>query len=138
MYTSNDFEDWYESNRNYFLAVINQLHTVIQSYINQLENNSKVKLTSPNQDIPELMKLEAVMLQPPALEQLCQRFELSEFERSILVFCAAIEIDLRFLELCVKAHNGNSQYHPTFGLALSALPNAHWSALAPDGALRYL
>ncbi|WP_375509742.1 ATP-binding protein [uncultured Nostoc sp.] len=137
MYTSNDFEDWYKSNRNYFLAVINQLHTVLQSYINQLENNSKEKLTSQNQDIHELTDLEAVMLQPPALEQLCQRFELSEFERSILVFCAAIEIDLRFSELCVEAHNGNSQYHPTFGLALSALPNAHWSALAPDGALRY-
>jgi hypothetical protein len=137
MYTSNDYEDWYEYNRNYFLAVINQLHTVLQSYINQLENNSEVKLNSPNQDLPELMKLEAVMLQPPALEQLCQRFEFSEFERSILVFCAAIEIDPRFSELCVEAHKDNSQYHPTFGLALSALPNAHWSALAPDGALRY-
>ncbi|MEH2435631.1 MAG: ATP-binding protein [Nostoc sp.] len=137
MYNSNHFEDWYESNRNYFLAVINQLHTVIQSYINQLENNSKIEPNNPNQDIPELIKLKAVMLQPPALEQLCQRFKLSEFERSILVFCAAIEIDLRFSELCVEVHSGNSQYHPTFGLALSALPNAHWSALAPDGALRY-
>ena len=137
MYAPNNSEDWYESNRNYFLAVINQLHTVIESYIERFENNSEVKLTSPNQDLSELRKLEAMMLQPPALEQLCKRFELSEFERSILVFCAAIEIDLRFSELCVEAHNGNSQYHPTFGLALSALPNAHWSALAPDGALRY-
>lgn len=137
MSTLNDFEDWYEFNRNYFLAVINQLHILLQSYINQLENNSKIKPTNPNQDISELMKLKAVMLQPPALEQLCQRFKLSEFERSILVFCAAIEIDLRFSELCVEAHSGNSQYHPTFGLALSALPNAHWSALAPDRALRY-
>ncbi len=137
MYTSNDSEDWYESNRNYFIAVINQLHTVIQNYINQLENNSEIKLSSPNQYLPELMKLEAVMSQPPALEQLCQRFELSEFERSILVFCAAIEIDSRFSELCVEAHKDNSQYHPTFALALSALPNPHWSALAPDGTLRY-
>ena len=137
MYTPKNSEEWYESNRNYFLAVINQLHTVVESYIERFENSSKVKLTSPNQDLSELRKLEAMMLQPPALEQLCKRFELSEFERSILVFCAAIEIDLRFSELCVEAHNGNSQYHPTFGLALSALPNAHWSALAPDGALRY-
>ncbi|MEH1841114.1 MAG: ATP-binding protein [Nostoc sp.] len=137
MYTSNDSENWYEYNRNYFIAVINQLHTILQNYINQLENNSEVKLTSQNQDLSELMKLEAVMSQPPALKQLCQRFELSEFERSILVFCTAIEIDPRFSELCVEAYKDNSQYHPTFGLALSALPNAHWSALAPDGKLRY-
>ncbi|MHC5732717.1 MAG: ATP-binding protein, partial [Nostoc sp.] len=66
-----------------------------------------------------------------------ERFKLSEFEFYILVFCAAIELDSRFPGLCTKAHNDENYYYPTFGLALRALPNPHWSALAPDGALRY-
>ncbi|MEH2373814.1 ATP-binding protein [Nostoc sp.] len=74
---------------------------------------------------------------PPAFEQICQKFRLSEFEFYILVFCAAIELDSRFPELCTKVYNDRNYYYPTFGLALRALPNPHWSALAPDGALRY-
>ena len=74
---------------------------------------------------------------PPVLEQIRQKFRLSEFEFDLLVFCAAVELDSRFPRLCIKAHNDENYYYPTFGLALRALPNTHWSALTPDGVLRY-
>lgn len=137
MYSSTDFNVWYQSNRDCLIANFELIHNTLLNYINQSEDEPNVKPIDINQDYFKLEKMEAAMPYPSTLEQLCQRFDLSEFERSILVFCAAIEIDLRFSGLCVEAHNGNSQYHPTFGLALSALPKAHWSALAPDGALRY-
>ncbi|WP_375504838.1 ATP-binding protein [uncultured Nostoc sp.] len=119
--------------------VLNQLHEIFENYVKEPDDSPNMELISLKKDQSELgmKKVAATMTSPPALEQLCQRFKLSEFERFILVFCAGIEIDVRFSELCAEADKDNSQYHPTFALALSALPNAHWSALAPDGALRY-
>ncbi|MET9271390.1 ATP-binding protein [Kribbella sp. NPDC003557] len=73
---------------------------------------------------------------PPALETLCEAFGLSSFERAILLLCAGIELDSGFASLCAEAAGDPTRPWPTFGLALAALPAAHWSALTPDGALR--
>ena len=73
---------------------------------------------------------------PPALETLCARFSLSPFERSVLLLCAGIELDSRFGALCAKAQGDARRDHPTFRLALGALPGPHWSALSPAGPLR--
>jgi hypothetical protein len=74
---------------------------------------------------------------PPAIESLTQAFELSPFERQILLLCVASELDSEVGRLCASL-NGDPQLRaPTFGLALAALPNPHWSALSPDGSLRH-
>jgi ATP-dependent 26S proteasome regulatory subunit len=63
-------------------------------------------------------------LQPsPALDRIRTAFGLTPFERDTLLLCAAVELDPGFPR-------------PTFGLALAALPGAHWSALAPTAPLR--
>jgi ATPase family associated with various cellular activities (AAA) len=137
MNSSTNSEVWFQSNQNYLVAATNQLFNLLKNYTNQLKNDSGTKAANFRQDQSELKRISAAMTSPPALEQLCQRFNLSEFERNILVFCAALEIDSRFPGLCAEALGGDRQYYPTFGLALSALPNPHWSALAPDGPLRH-
>ncbi len=71
-----------------------------------------------------------------ALAQLCNTFALSEFERDILVLCAGIELDSAFAVLCARANGDSQRNYATFSIALAALPNAHWSALTPDAALR--
>jgi hypothetical protein len=69
-----------------------------------------------------------------ALETLVARFGLTPFERGIVLLCAGVEFDSGFAALCAAAQNGRAC--ATFGLALAVLPGAHWSALAPSGALR--
>jgi hypothetical protein len=59
-----------------------------------------------------------------ALDRLCAGFGLTPFERLILVHCAAVEPDSSIIAM------------PTFSLALGSFPDAHWSALTPDGPLR--
>ena len=59
------------------------------------------------------------------LSAIVRRFGLSAFERDVLILCAGVELDPRFSEL-----------HPTFGFALSVLPEAHWSAVTPRAPLR--
>ena len=71
-----------------------------------------------------------------ALAMLVRAFNLSPFERDIVLLCAGVELDARFAPLLADAHGDASRRTPTFGLALALLPDAHWSALSPDAPLR--
>jgi AAA+ superfamily predicted ATPase len=73
---------------------------------------------------------------PPALENICNLFSLTKFERSILLLCAGVELNTEVAHLCAKAHGNPNSAYPTFGLSLAALPEAHWSALTPMSPLR--
>jgi hypothetical protein len=80
------------------------------------------------------------LLAPPegdfALDRLVEAFGLSRFETEILLLCAGMELDASFATLCARAHRDAARPFPTFGLALAALPDAHWDALTPGAALR--
>ena len=74
---------------------------------------------------------------PPAIETLAAQFALSPFERAVLLLCAGVELEGRFAEICAAAHGDPRRGFATFGLALAALPDAHWSALSRDRPLRH-
>jgi hypothetical protein len=61
-------------------------------------------------------------------------FALSPFERQLLLLAAAVELDGEVAALVASVQGGEQR--PTFGLALAALPDAHWDALAPSSPLR--
>jgi ATPase family protein associated with various cellular activities (AAA)/winged helix domain-containing protein len=78
----------------------------------------------------------SAMPAPPALERLASAFALSPFERDVLALCAGVELDASFAARCAAAQGDPRRPQPTFGLALAALPDAHWSALGPASPLR--
>ncbi len=124
-------------NRDFLLAALDQLLGILKYYVATLENDSSSSISSRNEEFSALDSAEVAPKNLSALENLCKRFNLSSFERNILLLCAGFELDSRFRDLCSEAHDANRQQYPTFGLALSALPNSHWSALTPDAPLRY-
>lgn len=71
-----------------------------------------------------------------ALERLVTRFELSPFERDLLLLCAGYELDERFGAMLANAAKVSGRCRPTFALASSMLNAGHWSAVAPDSVLR--
>jgi SpoVK/Ycf46/Vps4 family AAA+-type ATPase len=73
----------------------------------------------------------------PALVVLTQRLGLSEFERQLLLMCAAMEFDTGFGTLCAQAQSGSIHKGPTFELALAALENPAWDVMSPERPLRY-
>ncbi len=73
----------------------------------------------------------------PALDRLVTGFGLSDFERDVLLLCFGIEIDPQFAQLCATAQGNPQLTWPTFRLAMSFLPDAHWNALTPARPLRY-
>src|SRR5262249_7779930 len=75
--------------------------------------------------------------EPTTLARLCENFRLSAFERDTLLLTVGMELDESFAPLCAAACGALRRPFPTFGLALAALPAAHWDAFAPSGALRH-
>jgi hypothetical protein len=70
---------------------------------------------------------------PAAIDILTERFALSPFERDIVLLAAGIEMDAAMAQACRDA---TGHAFATFGLAMAALPDAHWSAVAPLEPLR--
>ena len=73
---------------------------------------------------------------PSALDALTRAFGLSAFERDLLLLCAGTELESGFAAACAVAQGDAQRAYPTFSLALAALREPHWSALAPASPLR--
>ena len=73
---------------------------------------------------------------PAAIDRLAELFDLSPFERDLLLLCAGIEMDSRLAAGCGRAQGHPHQPHVTFGLAMAWLSDPHWSALTPARPLR--
>jgi vesicle-fusing ATPase len=71
----------------------------------------------------------------PAVDRVTRLFALSPFERQLLLLAAAVELDGDIAALAGELQQTGDP-RPTFGLALAALPGAHWDALAPRSPLR--
>jgi hypothetical protein len=74
---------------------------------------------------------------PPALLVLAQRLGLSNFERNVLLLCAAMELDTSIGGLCAQAQGDPLRPYPTFALAVTLFEEAAWDALSPERPLRY-
>ena len=70
------------------------------------------------------------------LAQLWDKFDLSDFEKDILLLCAGMELDASWGSLCAEVANDPKQNYPTFNLAMSVLEFPDWSALSPAANLR--
>src|SRR5262245_35648345 len=72
----------------------------------------------------------------PSLNALGGRFDLSEFERAMLMLAGAVEMSSSVALACASCHGDIHRAHATFSLGLAVLPAAHWSAITPNAALR--
>ena len=115
---------WTEANQRYLVAHLARIRTA-------LERHAGKAAELPPEAAP-VMEHD----HPAALETLCQLFDLSPFERDILLLCAGVELEASFAPLCAAAQGDPGRDYPTFSLALAALPGAHWSALSPKAPLR--
>jgi hypothetical protein len=113
-------ESWHATNQRLLTAEVARVRALLEAHAAEGEPR------------PEAAEAGAA----PALAGLCRALELSPFERDVLVMCAAVELDGTFAAACGAAHGESSRGYPSFGLALAALPGAHWSALTPDAPLR--
>ncbi|MBD1832605.1 ATP-binding protein [Cyanobacteria bacterium FACHB-472] len=122
----------YQANFQNLLASVNRVRQLLENHISRLQQQS-AQAESEQQLAPESVAAESI---PEALEQLCTIFNLSPFERDILLLCAGMELDPNLKFLCANAQGIRELNYPTFSLALSVLPNSHWSVLASQSPLQ--
>jgi AAA+ superfamily predicted ATPase len=79
-----------------------------------------------------MLASEAAQDEDSPLHHVTEMFDLSTFERHLLLLCAGLELDGKLAQVCPQLLVDGQL---TFSLALAALPEPHWSALSPDGPL---
>ncbi|MEM9903918.1 MAG: ATP-binding protein [Cyanobacteria bacterium P01_D01_bin.44] len=131
---------WLEANQRYLMTAVDGVKA---SLIHHVIDNSGTSsfadqhdLSNEDATLAALAEIATSMDSPPALERICYQFDLSDFERSLLLLCAGPELDASFAASCAEAQGDPNQPHPTFSLALAALPQPNWQAITPDAALR--
>ena len=125
---------WQNANIKYLMASVAVIEQILSSYITEPENClSSLKV---EQARLELMAAASAMPFPSALQELAIAFNLSDFERDVLLLCAGMELQQNFDSLCAEAQGNGELSYPTFNLAMSALTAPHWSAISPDAPLR--
>jgi len=120
---------WSDNNQKCLVASINKIKVLLKRHTASIKG---AEAEDTKQEAPPRWNEE----NPPAIETICNLFGLSNFEKSLLLLCAGVELDAEIPQLCAKAHGNPNMTYPTFGLALAALPQAHWSALTPARPLR--
>jgi ATP-dependent 26S proteasome regulatory subunit len=147
-------DTWLEANQRYLVAALAVVGTLLERHAarpqDAQEEPDKPRRWRRSPARTEVLQLEEgegpagtlekaaeAMPAPPALETLCAMFGLSPFERNVLLLCAGMELDSTFAAHCAAVQDNPQRGYPTFGLALAALPEAHWSALTPTAPLRY-
>jgi ATPase family associated with various cellular activities (AAA)/Winged helix domain, variant len=146
-------QPWIEANQRYLVAAMDRVRASIEELVGRgaaglvdvstLEAGDRAPAAAQaSADGPQtaadeaMVAAELAMASPPSLASVSSAFGLSTFEREILVLAAAVELDGSFAGLCATAQGDPSAGQPTFGLALAALPDPHWSAIAPARPLR--
>ncbi|MGF1521669.1 MAG: ATP-binding protein [Leptolyngbyaceae cyanobacterium] len=121
-------EHWYGENHRYLMGLIAQVQELLER---RLESSTGDESPPPMQSSPLPLNLP-----PPALESVCDRFQLSIFERNTLLLCAAAALSRNVGRLCAALHGNEQQAYPSFGIALMLFTDGYWSALTPTAPLR--
>jgi hypothetical protein len=115
---------WVEANQRAVTAALAHVKTALERHLEP---------DAPGREHPAAPP----SLRGSALERLEKLFGLSPFERDVLLLCAGVELDASVAALCARAQGRSGGEVASFGLALAALDDPHWSALAPAAPLRY-
>lgn len=130
-----NYSEWLDANQQYLHGAIAGLREHIEQRLQETdasgEEGEQGKQEKSQRCLPD-----HEMNPPPTLDSLCRTFSLSEFERDLILLCAGVELDSAFASLITALQDDPRKSSPTFGLALSLLPEAHWSALTSDAPLR--
>jgi len=127
---------WHQANQRYLMAHVARIRLALETHIARVEGKKIDKAARALVD-ERIESARAELREPAALDLVRSAFELSSFEIDLLLLAAAMEYDGSFPSLCAAAQGDPQRAYPTFSLAIAALDDPEWSALAPTGSLRH-
>src|SRR5438105_14279703 len=142
--------NWDVANQRYLAAALATVRNALERHIARLRGAAEVEVEEQQTLQQALDESASAMPAPSALAKLCAAFDLSPFERDVLLLCAGMELDGSFAALCAAAQGrswdeGNGATgtytgtrYPTFSLAQAALAGAQWNAITPSAHLLHI
>ena len=118
------YDTWVQSNQRCLVREFDRLK-------DRLTGGGQAEAVGSNID-----EIDAAGSAPAAIDVLTNLFGLSRFERDVLLLCAGVEMNAEVARICGEALAPGHRPSVTFGLALAALEEPHWSALTPVSPLR--
>lgn len=126
-------DNWQSLNYQYLINAIAIVGEALFCRVREAQNQSIEVLS----DVREEFQVEQISMSVPSnLENICTTFNLSDFERDLLLLCAGMELNPTWTSWCAAAQDNPKLDYPTFNLALSTLKNPDWNALNPAASLR--
>ena len=116
--------NWSEANQRYLAAEFARLKLCLGA-----ESDAEAMAASVH-------AARAALPGPAAIDTVAGIFGLSRFERDLLLLCAGAEMDSELARRCGEAQGYPQRCYATFGVALAALEDPHWDALAATRPLR--
>src|SRR5262245_33126380 len=96
--------NWPDANQQYLMARLLLVREALSRYANR--NERQTSEPAERDALLEGLRLATSNLPgPAALDHLCSAFNLSSFERDVLLLCAGVELDSSFTQLCVAAQS---------------------------------
>jgi hypothetical protein len=127
----NQVNQWHEANARYLSVAIHWLRLRLQGMIpDKTVTEDEIAVAQ------ERMSEAAEIDPPPALIELSSLLDLTEFEQSLLLLCAAMELDTEIASLCAKAQGNDHRPYPTYALAFGLFEHPIWDAVSPERPLR--
>jgi hypothetical protein len=117
--------DWVDANRAYLGAEFERMECLIQPVPDAAAAEKAAAACEQARDGHAL-----------PIDRITEVFGLSRFERDLLLLCAGVEMSSRLALRCADMQGTPQKPLASFGLAMSMLPEAHWSALTAARPLR--
>lgn len=131
-------EDWMRINQNCLIAEVNVVKAKVLAFQNSKAGNlNSEDSTQIENALADLQQIESEYGIDTRLKTLVDLFKLSKFEKDILLLCVGIELDSSLGKLIADILGESNNSMPTISLVLSLFEEAHWSAISPEGPLRY-
>ncbi len=117
-------ESWEVINQRYLRSLLDRLLDAIKHHTGQ---GTETPLSEPEFD----------QTNPPAIENLCHLFHLSDFERKLVLLTAGVQLDKAFGDICSKMRREKSKPWVSFDLALQLFNRNNWAPFNTQSTLRY-
>ncbi len=135
--TGEAFQNWQEANQRYLMASVKRVRRLLELPLEPHPDGDGRNQETMRAHDEACQRAREAVPGKAALDLVVAGCGLSDFERDVLLLCAGVELDAKVADACAIHHADPTRRSPTFGLALSRLPGAHWSALIPDRPLRH-
>jgi hypothetical protein len=133
--SASDPELWNENNQRVLVSQIGRVRSRLRQHAAIRDGGEEIA-GATRSPVDRFESAGITLDADSALGHLVVALGLSAFERDTLLLCAGMELSAGFAADCAAAQGEPARDYPTFGLALAALAEPHWSVLNPEAPLR--